>query len=178
MEFWSKGLGNRTVSLRLSAGEAVKSGDRLYVQGRTEEPVVWDYIMPLRGADFTEFFTLLRDPRVAKYLYQSPHRWRLYRTLLVGGTRFLWLLVCFLVVGRRRPVPEEPTIVVPPPSKRRSREGRSTADSLARLSARRTRREVTPVDAVDDLGEEGENGDDDEDGEDEGSPRSLEVAEG
>ena len=168
MEFWSKGLGNRTVSLRLSAGEAVKSGDRLYVRGRTEEPVVWDYIMPLRGADFAEFFALLRDPRVAEYLFRSPHRWRLYRTLLVGGMRFVWLLGGFVVVGRRRPVPEEPTIVVPPPSKRRSRGGIYAADSLGRRAARGAGRAVDPV------GDDSEEGDGIEEG---ASFESLDTAE-
>jgi hypothetical protein len=142
MQFWSKGLGNRTVSLRLSGGEAVKSGDRLYVRGRTEEPVVWDYIMPLKGADFTEFLALLREPRIIEYLYHSPHRWRLYRTLLVGGARFLWLLAVFMLVGRRTTPPPEPTIEVPPPSKRRPREARSTADRLGRLTTRSSQRRI------------------------------------
>jgi hypothetical protein len=146
MQFWSKGLGNRTVSLRLSRGEAIKSGDRLYVRGRTEEPVVWDYIMPLRGADFTEFLALLREPRIVEYLYRSPHRWRLYATLLAGGVRFLWLLGLFMLVGRRRPAPDEPTIEVPPPTKRRQRDGRSTADGLARLTARSALRRNTTHD--------------------------------
>jgi hypothetical protein len=153
MQFWSKGLGNRTVSLRLSAGEAVKSGDRLYVRGRTEEPVVWDYIMPLRGSDFTEFLALLREPRIVEYLYRSPHRWRLYATLLLGGTRFLWLLAVFLLIGRRHPAPEEPTIEVPPPSKRRQRDGRATAEGLARLTARSAGRRAATDDGEDELDE-------------------------
>lgn len=143
MQFWSKGLGNRTVSLRLANGEAVKSGDLLYVRGHTEEPVVWEYIMPLRGSDFTEFLTLLREPRIVEYLYRSPHRWRLYGTLLVGGVRFLWRLFAFSLVGRRRAVPEEPTIEVPPPSKRRQREPGATGDALSRLAARSASRRAT-----------------------------------
>lgn len=151
MQFWSKGLGNRTVSLRLANGEAVKSGDLLYVRGHTEEPVVWEYIMPLRGSDFTEFLTLLREPRIVEYLYRSPHRWRLYGTLLVGGVRFLWRLFAFSLVGRRRAVPEEPTIEVPPPSKRRQREPGATGDALSRLAARSaSRRATTGVVGTDD----------------------------
>ncbi|MCZ7530159.1 MAG: hypothetical protein M5U31_07305 [Acidimicrobiia bacterium] len=137
MKFWSKGLGERTVSLRLSDGEAIKSGDRLYVKGQTEEPVSWDYIMPLRGADFVEFVTLLREPTVVRYLYQSPNRWRLYLTLLVGGVRFLGLLLRQSVTGRRVPAPEEPTIEVPPPRvrKRRRLDARRTGERHRRLRA-------------------------------------------
>lgn len=145
MQFWSKGLGNRTVSLRLSEGEAVKSGDRLYVRGTTEEPVVWDYIMPLRVSDLDEFFALLGEPHIVEHLYHSPNRWRLYRTLLVGGVRFLWRLGRFEVVGHRSPAPPEPTIEVPPPSKRRSATRRSSEEGLARLAARReARQEARP----------------------------------
>ena len=137
MRFWSKGLGNRTVSLRLSGSEGVKSGDCLYVRGVTEEPVVWDYIMPLRVRDLDEFFALLAEPHIIEFLYHSPNRWRVYRTLLVGGVRFLVMLAVFEVVGRRRPAPEEPTIEVPPPSKRRKGSRASSADRLAGLSGRR-----------------------------------------
>lgn len=140
MEFWSKGLGKRTVALRLSDGDAVKSGDTLYVKGQTEDPIVWDYIMPLKGADFVEFVGLLRDEKVAEYLYRSPHRWRLYRTLLFGGLRFLALLVKYMVIGRRGPAPEEPTIQVPPPSDRKRRRlgGGGTPGQRSRLGQGRT----------------------------------------
>ncbi len=122
MHFWSKGLGNRTISLRLDDGEAVKSGDRLYVRGRTEEPVSWDYVMPLTGSDLVEFVALLRDPAVAEFMYRSKRRWRLYARLTIGGLRFLVLML--VEIGRRRlgpPPPQEPEIVIPPPSERGSR---------------------------------------------------------
>ncbi len=135
MDFWSKGLGNRTVSLRLGNGDAVKSGDKLYVKGQTEEPIVWDYIMPVRSTDLVEFVDLLRDEHLVEYLYRSPHRWRLYWTLLVGGLRFVGLLAKYMVVDRHRPAPEEPTIQVPPPSDRRRRrlEGHRTPAQRIRL---------------------------------------------
>ena len=132
MHFWSKGLGNRTISLRLDDGEAVKSGDRLYVRGRTEEPVSWDYVMPLTGSDLVDFVALLRDPAVAEFMYRSKHRWRLYARLTIGGIRFLALM---LLEGFRRrlgpPAPLEPEIVIPPPSERGSRRS-STRTASAR----------------------------------------------
>ncbi len=149
MEFWSKGLGKRTVSLRLSDGDVVKSGDRLYVKGKTEAPVSWDYIMPLVGFDFAEFVSLLRDRSVAEYLYHSPHRWRLYRTLVFGGLRFLGLLAKQMITGRRGPAVDEPTIQVPPPSDRSRRrlKGRVPSEARARLAQSRVERpEAEPVD--------------------------------
>ncbi len=148
MQFWSKGLGKRTVSLRLSDGEAIKSGDRLCVKGRTEEPVAWDYIMPLRGADFVEFVTLLREPTVVRYLYRSPNRWRLYLVLLVGGVRFLGLLLRQSVTGSRNPAPEEPTIEVPPPSVRKRRRRDTSRAREARPGLGTTHPEETAAEAA------------------------------
>lgn len=143
MHFWSKGLGNRTISLRLDDGEAVKSGDRLYVRGRTEEPVSWDYVMPLTGSDLVDFVALLRDPAVAEFMYRSEHRWRLYARLALGGLRFLGLV---LVEGLRRrlgpPAKPEPEIVIPPPSERGSRRA-STRTASARRAIETDDNEVT-----------------------------------
>lgn len=122
MQFWSKGLGRRTISLRLRDGEAVKSGEHLYVKGRTEEPVSWDYVMPMAGDDFREFVALLRNPAIAEFMYRSPRRWRLYAKLAVGGIRFLGLVLIEGIRGRFGPVPPpEPVIIIPPPSDREAR---------------------------------------------------------
>ncbi len=151
MKFWSKGLGKRTISLRLSDGEAVKSGDKLYVKGLTGEPVIWEYIMPLETADFAEFVALLREPRIVEYLYRSPNRWRLYRTLLFGGVNLLVRLAKYGLTERGGPPPEEPTIQVPPPSdrKRRRLSGDRTKQSHRRLGAStRDRQAAKPSDAT------------------------------
>jgi|GEM_PF-3514217 len=132
MKFWSKGLGRRTVSLRLRSGDPVKSGDLLYVRGSTEEPVVWDYAMMLASSDLVEFVTLLREPTIARFLYRSPRRWHLYFALATGALRFLGLLVAQslrqAIVSSTTP---EPVIVIPPPSDRGAR-GSGTAKSGAR----------------------------------------------
>lgn len=122
MQFWSKGLGKRTVSVDLARSEAVKSGDVLYLRGTMEEPVTWDYIMRLRSGDIVEFMGLLGDPRVAEYIWASPRRWRLYGRLVVGAVVLVWLLAVAMVRALlvRTPV-EEPTIEVPPPVVRKRR---------------------------------------------------------
>lgn len=141
MDFWSKGLGKRTVTVDLANGEAVKSGDALYLKGTMEEPITWDYIMRLRTDDIVEFVTLLRDPRVAEFVHGSPHRWRLYARMLSGVVVLGWLVAVAMVRGLfdRTPV-EEPTVELPPPIARRR-----PVEGAARR--RRTRRRLESTEA-------------------------------
>ncbi len=87
MNFWSKGLGEKTIDLHLGKGEAHPGADQLYVKGQTEAPVSWEYIVALRGEDFVDFFALLRDPAMADFIYDSPDRWRLLGGMIAGGIR-------------------------------------------------------------------------------------------
>ena len=142
MDFWSKGLGKRTVRLYLRDGKVVKSGERLYVSGRMDEPMSWDYIMPLEASDFAEFMELLREPEVASLLYHSPNRASVYRTMVVGGLRLVIGLLAAIVrhtLGRDKGV-EEPVVQVPPPRERkpRSAAGRKRLESRRRLNRPRT----------------------------------------
>jgi hypothetical protein len=123
MEFWSKGLGEQTIALSLTESEPLKSEGMLYLKGRMEEPVSWEYIMRLSEDDMLDFFALLKEPAVADHLFESPNRWRLYREMVIGGLR-LALLV--LAVGLRRLLgreaqEEEVAIQVPPVAERRRR---------------------------------------------------------
>ena len=97
MNFWSKGLGKRTIDLRLGKGEAHPGADHLYVKGRVEAPVSWEYIMALRGEDFVDFFALLREPAMADSIYRSPHRWRLLFGMIASGI-YVGALVVVAVV--------------------------------------------------------------------------------
>jgi len=94
MQFWSKGLGKKTIQLQLSKGETIASGDRLYLQGQMEAPVSWDYIMPMGGDDLVDFFELLKEPSLARFIHASPRRWQLYGAMVVQG-----LLLAGLVLG-------------------------------------------------------------------------------
>ena len=87
MNFWSKGLGEKTIDLQLGKGEAHPGADHLYVKGQVEAPVSWEYIMALRGEDFVDFFALLRDPAMADFVYSSPDRWRLLGGMITGGIK-------------------------------------------------------------------------------------------
>ena len=134
MDFWSKGLGEQTIALSLTDSEPLKSEGMLYLKGRMEEPVSWEYIMSLSEDDMVDFFTLLKEPAVADHLFESPNRWRLYGGMVVGGLRLAFLV---LAVGMRRLLgreaqEEEVAIQVPPvPERRRKRPGRRRLGSKA-----------------------------------------------
>ena len=134
MDFWSKGLGEQTIALSLTDSEPLKSEGMLYLKGRMEEPVSWEYIMSLSEDDMVDFFTLLKEPAVADHLFESPNRWRIYRDMVIGGLRLAFLV---LAAGLRRLLgreaqEEEVAIQVPPvPERRRKRPGRRRLGSKA-----------------------------------------------
>lgn len=117
MEFWSKGLGKRTIALGLARGESVLSVDALCLRGTMEEPVSWEYVMLLEESDMGDFFALLREPELARFIHASPDRWRLYAGFLVGAAQVAWL-VLKAAVGRhsgRIASSERAVIQLPPP---------------------------------------------------------------
>ena len=126
MEFWSKGLGKRTIALTLTKGEALKSEGTLCLRGNMEEPVSWEYIMKLEEDDLIDFFGLLRDRSVADFVFDSSNRWQLYGGMLAGGLRLGVLVVTEMLrkLLRRAQVDEDVAIQVPPPSVRKGKRKR------------------------------------------------------
>jgi len=121
MDFWSKGLGKRTIALSLTKGEPLRSEGSLYLRGQMEEPVSWEYIMRLTEDDMVEFFELLKEPALAGYIAASPNRWKIYAGMLRGGVVIGALVVGVLVrrlFGLEAPQ-EEVILQVPPPTERK-----------------------------------------------------------
>lgn len=140
MNFWSKGLGQRTLDLRLGAGEAINGGDKLFVRGQMEAPVSWEYIMRLHVHDLADFFALLRDPVLIDYVYGSPERWLLIRGMLLGGLQLAGLLL-IAALRQRFASDDSPRVValeLPPARERKRATGR-------RLGSRRRIRDSTGV---------------------------------
>jgi hypothetical protein len=146
MNFWSKGLGKKTIDLYLGKGEPQKGVERLYVKGRMEAPVSWEYIMCLRGEDLEDFFALLREPAMADYFYHSPDRWELLRKMVLGGLRVAYLIVAACVVeALGKSVPDENVeLELPPPSQQKRARARGS-----RLGSRRLRRSATETASAD-----------------------------
>jgi hypothetical protein len=117
MNVWSKGLGRKTIDLRLSAGEALNGGDQLYVKGQMEAPVSWEYVMSLRADDLAEFFELLRDPALIDFVYGSPECWRLIRGMVIGGLQLAGLVLAagLQQLFTRNPAKPAVELELPPP---------------------------------------------------------------
>jgi hypothetical protein len=125
MEFRSKGLGKMTIALTLTKGEILKSEGTLCLRGNMEEPVSWEYVMKLADDDLVDFFGLLKEPAIADFLHGSPHRWQLYRGMLVGGIQLGVLVVTEILrkfLGRAQE-DEDVVIQVPPPTERKREKG-------------------------------------------------------
>ncbi len=118
MEFWSKGLGKKTIALGLTQGESLLSEEALCLKGVMEEPVSWEYVMLLDETDMVDFVAILQEPTLAKYIHSSPNRWHLYAGLVKGGAQIAWRAI--RMIWRRRfgnAVQEEKVVIqLPPPS--------------------------------------------------------------
>lgn len=127
MQFWSKGLGKKTIQLYLSKGETIASGDTLYLQGQMEAPVSWEYIMPMGGDDLVDFFELLKEPDVARYIHASPRRWQLYGAMVVQGLLLAGLVLRQALRHAFGRTAAEPDVVieVPPPSVRKKKKAKA-----------------------------------------------------
>jgi hypothetical protein len=135
MEFWSKGLGKRTIAMGLTKGESLVSEEALCLKGVMDEPVSWEYVMLLTEADLVDFFALLREPDLAKYVHDSPDRWRLYAGFVIGGVQIAWRALNALL--RRRfgsAAPEERAVIqLPPPALMKDRKKRKKSAYRRRL---------------------------------------------
>ncbi len=142
MQFWSKGLGKKTISLLLSKGESQTSGDALYLIGRMEAPVDWDYIMPLRDDDIVDFFDLLRDPAIAQYIHSSPQRWQIYGAMLVRGLLLAGKVLAQVLRSAlgRGGATSEIAIEVPPPSAYKKKKKKSKAADESGEAKKKPRR--------------------------------------
>ncbi|MBW2275137.1 MAG: hypothetical protein JRG96_17860 [Deltaproteobacteria bacterium] len=118
MEFWSKGLGKKTIAMGLTEGESSVSEDALCLKGVMEAPVSWEYVMLLDEADLIDFFALLQEPRLAAYVHSSPNRWKLYAGFVVGGVQIAWLAIQALLRRSFGGAAQEERLVIqlPPPS--------------------------------------------------------------
>ncbi|MCP3986549.1 MAG: hypothetical protein GY723_19370 [bacterium] len=118
MEFWSKGLGKKTIAMQLSGGESLVSEEALCLKGTMEEPVSWEYVMLIDESDLVDFVAILQEPNLAKYIHASPNRWHLYTGLVMGAVQVA--IRVFGAFWKRRfgsePLEEKVVIELPPPS--------------------------------------------------------------
>jgi hypothetical protein len=140
MEFWSKGLGKKTISMELSKGESLVSEDALCVKGIMDAPVSWEYVMLLDEADIKDFFALLQEPGFARYVHNSPNRWHLYAGLVMGGLQIAWRAVIAILQSKFGGVSHEEKAVIqlPPPSAIRKKTKKNVKKILYRRRLKTT----------------------------------------
>ena len=88
MDFWSKGLGRRSLVMELGQDKVECDGAQLLLSGTVKAPVNWAYIMYLPPEDWREFFRTALRPQCATFLLAKDH----LRTLLW----LMWFLVRFI----------------------------------------------------------------------------------
>jgi len=118
MEFWSKGLGKKTIAMGLTDGESSLSDDSLVLTGVMEAPVSWEYVMLLDEADLIDFFALLQEPNLARFVHSSPNKWSLYAGFVAGGVQIAWLAINALLRRGFGGAEQEERLAIqlPPPS--------------------------------------------------------------
>ncbi len=139
MQFWSKGLGKKTIQLYMSKGESLTGGDFLYLRGTMEAPVSWEYIMPMRGEDIVDFLALLKDPDVARFVHGSERRWELYGAMVTRGLALAGLVALEAIrtiFGRAKPQEGE-LIQVPPPSVMKKSRKKASKEAPVRKAYKR-----------------------------------------
>jgi hypothetical protein len=113
MEFWSKGLGRRSLVLALGEERVEADEEQVALSGRARAPVTWSYIMYLGRSDWTEFFEVALRPEMASYLLCQRRLGSLLR-LTVFLARFVGLYVSALVRVRLGRAPGLSGVTVAP----------------------------------------------------------------
>jgi hypothetical protein len=88
MEFWSKGLGRRSLVLDLGTETVETDAQRVGLAGKVSAPVTWNYILYVESSDWRELFELALRREMATYLL-CRRRVR----ALAGLTAFLFRFV-------------------------------------------------------------------------------------
>jgi hypothetical protein len=101
MDVWSRGLGNRTLNLRLeeTTTEILEDGS-LKIKGIMGPPVYWNFAITMKKEDIVDFFKLVnRTPDCVDFLVHSKNRWSIYYTMIKGTSKFLLTTIKGLFFG-------------------------------------------------------------------------------
>jgi hypothetical protein len=113
MEFWSKGLGRRSLVLDLGRERVEADVDQVALTGNVSAPVTWNYIMYVDARDWTELFDLALRREMASYLLARTRLGALAR-LTAFLFKFLALYLGALARVWLRLAPEPSGVTVAP----------------------------------------------------------------
>lgn len=88
MEFWSKGLGRRSMVIDIGTENVEDDGRELVLTGRVKAPVTWNYVIGMEKTCWDDFFGIALSPRMAGFM-ATPKRFILFVKLTLFVTAFL-----------------------------------------------------------------------------------------
>ena len=82
MEIWSKGLGAKTLNLRLGEANVEDCGDRMVIRGKMGPPVYWDFSITMTEEDVDDILHVAAQRGTISFLLGANKRWYLYVTVI------------------------------------------------------------------------------------------------
>ncbi len=93
MNVWSKGLGQRSLNLKLGDGEVRTESNQLFVEGMIEEPVWWEYRITLGVEDVTDIANIIGRGQTIRFILGSGRTGEVLLAFVKAITRVLWTLL-------------------------------------------------------------------------------------
>ncbi|HKZ51518.1 MAG TPA: hypothetical protein VJ256_07155 [Dehalococcoidia bacterium] len=109
MKLWSKGLGRRTLVIRLGEAQIVREKGELLLRGVIKEPVWWDYAITMTEEDVMDFFKVAVNRTAVGYLVNNKKAGRLFIRITIDLLKmlFLWISLWLRKPFRREPLAPE-----------------------------------------------------------------------
>ncbi|MFQ5697132.1 MAG: hypothetical protein ACE5IL_02475 [Myxococcota bacterium] len=99
MQFWSRGLGRRSMGIDCGTEKVAVEGNRIVLRGTVRPPLSWPYTITMDADDWVAFFELTVHPTIVRYLLH-PRRWRV--ALRALGHLLAFLAAYLADCGRAR----------------------------------------------------------------------------
>lgn len=97
MQFWSRGLGKRNLTIDCGTETVDDAGTHLALHGTVRPPLAWQYTITMEPRDWLTFFQTAFHPIVLLYLLR-PRRWRIALRAAYWLTAFLLRYVVTLAL--------------------------------------------------------------------------------
>lgn len=99
MDVWSRGLGNRTLNLRLqNVNLEILEDGSLRIKGVMGPPVFWNFAVTMRKEDIAEFMNLInKTPDCVDFIVHSKEKYRIYSKMIRVVLSFIFNAVKFLI---------------------------------------------------------------------------------
>ena len=108
MEFWSTGLGRRSMSVDIGKEKISVSEGKVFLTGTVKPPLSWQYTIAMDGNDWVEFLETDFHPAIILYLIK-PRKWKILLKATTNLFLFFVKYILFLpktkIINRRNSSP-------------------------------------------------------------------------